>query len=245
MAAALLLAASARADHVLMHNFGRQAACAGKPQSTVANYLGCINATSGGSPFSYDIKCINSTAFLASFYDNAACEGNVVYESPTALPRACVPGNATEPASLSVCERGSYVPPSDDINMYIFNAPMECPPVSTYYAVSSIPLGCVPVGGPSGGSLIYGCDALNVTGVPYSSSDCSGPPLSPPLPLQPLGCDITPYGLGPTVTKCGGEPPAISAAPAGAPAVIPAVFGARAGHVGLAARAAGATAIPV
>jgi len=238
VAAGALLAAVARADYMLAHSYSGQRTCAGTADQLIAQYLGCSQAPDGS--ISYLVHCLNQTAFSVDYFNGAACAGPVIHTAPVSWPAGCVAGNATRPSTSTVCMSGSYVAPTNAIDLYLFGPPNKCPLEGLhFYAVVSMPKSCL--SNPDGGavqSFIYGCNTVNVTGTPYASKDCTGAPLSAPMPVMSLGCSVSPYNDGPTFVTCGSKPPAALEAPAAAPPAAAAAAGsAAAGNAGDAVRA--------
>jgi hypothetical protein len=209
LACAVALLAAAAADYRLTHNFNSaQRTCAGAPDQAIAEYLGCT--PSPDKTLSYSVRCLNMTAFLVSYYRGESCGGAVVYELPVSWTGGCVAGNKTMPSTSSVCMSGAYVAPPGAINSYVFSPPNVCPLEGLhFFAVLSQTKGCH-TNAAGGGVLSFtlGCNSANVTGTPFASKDCTGAPLSPPVPVMALGCAVSPNdSSGPTFTTCGSTPP--------------------------------------
>lgn len=214
LACSVALFAAAAADYRLTHNFNSaQRTCAGVPDQTIAEYLGCT--PSPDKTLSYSVHCLNMTAFLVSYYRGESCGGAVVYELPVSWTSGCVAGNTTTPSASSVCMSGAYVAPPGAINSYVFSPPNVCPLEGLhFFAVLSQTKGCH-TNAAGGGVLSFtlGCNSANVTGTPFASKDCTGAPLSPPVSVMALGCAVSPNdSSGPTFTTCGSTPEAATLA---------------------------------
>jgi hypothetical protein len=87
------------------------------------------------------------------------------------------------------CMPGAFTPAADDvvIDDYFTEPPITCPPSGFPIIASILSRACIFFG--EGYAYQVGCSATNVTLSVWLTSDCSGPPLEPPSPIFPIGCD--------------------------------------------------------
>lgn len=182
---------------------------------TVANYLNCIASVS--EKISYDISCVNQSAFLVSYYGNLDCSGAVIHAAEVGWSPDCQGSSDGKSTFVQVCTPGSYSPSASSINTFSFYGQDECPLTDLRYSgVVSIPKACQrPLDG--AGSYLFGCDKVNVTATPFQTDDCTGKS-SPPVAIGALGCKLpSSANQGVTFTACGAVPGASSSSSSSAP----------------------------
>ena len=95
-AVSLGLLAVSRADYQFSR-FHAELNCAGDVIQTVANFLGCLRGSDGTTELSYDVSCINATAFDVSYYDGPLCAGPVIHTTTVGWESGwCVGARAVE-----------------------------------------------------------------------------------------------------------------------------------------------------
>ena len=203
---ALIAASGARADYQFT-TYHDALDCTGNTIQTVANYLGCI-VGQASPPISYDVSCLNSTAFDVQYYESSDCSGAIVHNAPISWEEGCTGSSDGKSTFEAVCLPGSFKAPKNAVNHYFFTTESSCPVTDlAYTGVVSTPIACIaPPAGTGPKSYTYGCDKSNVTIQTFFTSDCSGTG-APPSPVGALGCTKDDNKGGVIYTTCSAAPP--------------------------------------
>ena len=196
----LLGLALARADFIRSSLYAARA-CTGPVLVTTGQFLSCL--TSALPPYDYgiEIQCINKSAANVLKFDNGACTGTPVVHADTS-DFGCIETDPSGFTYLLECAPGAFTPAADDVVINFYKEPPNtCPPSGAPISASILTRACL-----AGGGYSYrvGCSETNVTQSVWLTGDCSGAPLAPPIPFQPIGCDpgnLTAY-QAPSNTTC-------------------------------------------
>jgi hypothetical protein len=159
--AVLTLLSRAAADYAFT-TFYSQLSCAGTPVQTVANYVGCVLGQVS-PPLSYDVTCVNSSAFDVSYFNGEDCSGPAIHSAVVGWDSSCTGSPDGKTTGTQKCTVGTYKPSKSAVNSYYFTLEKECPVTDLRYSgISSTPMGVCFAEGATG-SHEFGCNKVNMT----------------------------------------------------------------------------------